>query len=85
MLFLARGAWVTGARSLAGPASGPGSNVEKLAESLFTRYLLAFEITSVLLVIAVIGAVVLAQRNRADDAALRRPDDAEPAIDVDQQ
>src|SRR5215212_6327908 len=49
----------TGAASVAGAADGPGSNVEKLARSLFTRYLLAFEITSVLLVIAVVGAVVL--------------------------
>ncbi|MFQ5665303.1 MAG: NADH-quinone oxidoreductase subunit J [Candidatus Binatia bacterium] len=36
-----------------------------LAEHLFTRYLLAFEITSVLLLVAVIGAVVLAKRKLA--------------------
>jgi NADH-quinone oxidoreductase subunit J len=54
--------WATGAKSLAGPAGGPGSNVEKLARSLFTTYLLPFEVTSVLLVIAVVGAVVLARR-----------------------
>jgi len=41
----------------------PGrSNVEQLAETIFTRYLLAFEMTSVLLVIAVVGAVVLARK-----------------------
>jgi NADH-quinone oxidoreductase subunit J len=41
----------------------PGvDNVRQLAEVVFTRYLFAFEITSVLLVIAVIGAVVLARR-----------------------
>ena len=94
VLFLARGHWATGFTSAAGPASGPGSNVEKLARSLFTRYLFAFEITSVLLVIAVIGAVVLAQRNRADDAALHpgpaataAPDDADGVdapVEVDQ-
>jgi len=38
------------------------SNVEQLAEVIFTRYLLAFEVTSVLLVIAVVGAVVLARK-----------------------
>ncbi|MCA1692014.1 MAG: NADH-quinone oxidoreductase subunit J, partial [Actinobacteria bacterium] len=54
--------WVTGAPSSTGQASGPGSNIEKLANVLFTRYLLAFEVTSVLLVIAVVGAVVLARR-----------------------
>jgi NADH-quinone oxidoreductase subunit J len=63
LLLLARGTdWATGARSVAGPASGAGGNVEKLARSIFDRYLLAFEVTSVLLVIAVIGAVVLARR-----------------------
>lgn len=63
LVLLTRGtAWVTGAQSVAAPASGPGTNVEKLATTLFTKYLLAFEITSVLLVIAVVGAVVLARR-----------------------
>ena len=37
-------------------------NVRKLGEALFTDYLFAFEITSVLLVIAVVAAVVLARR-----------------------
>ena len=63
IFLLARTAWVSGAESVAGAADGPGSNVEKLASSLFTRYLLAFEFTSVLLVIAVVGAVVLARHS----------------------
>ncbi len=63
VLLLARTTWVSGAASVAGPLSGEGSNVEKLARTLFTRYLLAFEATSVLLVIAVVGAVVLARRS----------------------
>ena len=63
VLLLARTTWVSGAMSVAGPLSGEGSNVEKLARSLFTRYILAFEATSVLLVIAVVGAVALARRS----------------------
>jgi NADH-quinone oxidoreductase subunit J len=63
VFVLARTAWVSGAHSVAGAANGPGSNIEKLADSLFTRYLLAFEMTSVLLVIAVVGAVVLARHS----------------------
>jgi len=63
ILLLARNAWVSGAHSVAGPASGEGTNIEKLARALFTRYLLAFESTSVLLVIAVVGAVVLARHS----------------------
>lgn len=63
IVLLSRGDdWATGARSVAGPATGEGSNVERLAESIFTRYLFAFEITSVLLVIAVVGAVTLVRR-----------------------
>ena len=54
--------WATGTMSSGGAADGPGSNVEKLGRSLFSTYLLPFEVTSVLLVIAVVGAVVLARR-----------------------
>ncbi len=63
VLLLARTDWSTGASSVTGAASGPGSNVEKVATALFTRYLLPFEVTSILLVIAVIGAVVLSRRS----------------------
>ena len=38
--------------------------IAPVAELLFTEHLLAFEITSVLLLIAVVGAVVLAKRGR---------------------
>ncbi len=63
LAFLARvNDWVTGTPSTAGPLNGPGENIAKLGQSIFTRYLFPFEITSVLLVIAVIGAVVLARR-----------------------
>jgi NADH-quinone oxidoreductase subunit J len=64
IILLTRGTdWVSGASSVAGKARGTGeTNVETLARSIFTRYLLAFEVTSVLLVIAVVGAVVLARR-----------------------
>jgi NADH-quinone oxidoreductase subunit J len=54
--------WSTGVHSGAGQLSGTGDNVTKLGQSIFTRYLLPFEVTSVLLVIAVVGAVVLARR-----------------------
>lgn len=43
------------------------ADIDQLGESLFTDYLFAFEITSVLLVIAVVGAVVMARKvKRAD-------------------
>lgn len=65
VLLLARVHWPTGAPAVAGSSLGAGSNVAKLGRSIFTTYLLPFEVTSVLLVIAVIGAVVLARRPRA--------------------
>jgi NADH-quinone oxidoreductase subunit J len=56
--------WVTGAHSTRG-ALGPvdTGNVETLAKSLFTDFVWAFEMTAVLLVIAVVGSVVLARRS----------------------
>jgi uncharacterized membrane protein YoaK (UPF0700 family) len=47
-----------------GPLSAPRSgNVHQLAVSLFTDYVWAFEMTAVLLVIAVVGGVALARRS----------------------
>ena len=74
------GDWVTGAPAVAGQASGEGTNVEKLAESIFTRYMFAFEVTSVLLIIAVVGAVVLVRRPPPPVA--ERDDEGEPVSAV---
>jgi NADH-quinone oxidoreductase subunit J len=53
----------TGASAGRGSATeGDVVNVERVARSLFTDFLWPFEITSALLVIAVVGAVVLARR-----------------------
>ncbi len=42
-------------------------DVNRLGESLFTDYVFAFEITSILLVIAVVGAILLARRSPGDE------------------
>lgn len=57
--------WATGQRSALAPLDDDtrSGNVRRLAETLFTDYLWAFEITAVLLVIAVVGGVVLARRS----------------------
>ena len=68
LVFLGGAQWASGATAVAGPSDGTGSNVETLARSLFTRYLYAFELTSVLLVIAVVGAVLLSKRQPAPSA-----------------
>jgi NADH-quinone oxidoreductase subunit J len=53
---------VTKATLTAGKEMAPGlGNTESIARSLFTDYLLPFEATSVLLLVAIVGAVVLAK------------------------
>jgi NADH-quinone oxidoreductase subunit J len=47
--------------SASGAVPGQGS-VQAIAEALFTDYLLPFELTAVLLLVAMIGAVVLARK-----------------------
>jgi NADH-quinone oxidoreductase subunit J len=44
------------------PASGGPGNVERVADLLFSQYLLPFEIASVLLLAAVVGSVVMAKK-----------------------
>lgn len=62
VILLGKAEWATGAPTGSGSLSPDTPNVEQLARSIFTDYLLAFEATSVLLVIAVVAAVVLARR-----------------------
>jgi NADH-quinone oxidoreductase subunit J len=82
VLVLANWDWkATGQKSVGGPASGPGSNVEKLADSIFQQYLLPFEATSLLLVIAVVAAVILARRPNFEDELLEESE-GELAIEV---
>jgi NADH-quinone oxidoreductase subunit J len=67
---MARSHWVTGALSVStkGRALATGSqNVKQLGTAIFTTYLFAFEATAALLIIAVVGAVMLARRERVAD------------------
>ena len=83
-MFLVRGTTVaTGASSVRGAAlSGDEGNVERIARSLFTDFIWPFEITSVLLVIAVVGAIVLVRETRASG---RPGDEAEQAEEQSEQ
>jgi NADH-quinone oxidoreductase subunit J len=65
--MLGHAKWVTGATATSTggvPTQGGSANIEELGRSVFTTYLYAFEITSALLIIAVVGAVMLARRER---------------------
>ena len=70
---------ITGKPSTAARNKKAVPNVTQLAELLFTRYLWAFEITSVLLLIGVVGAVALA-RHRRDAFVDDGPADEIPAL-----
>ena len=49
----------------AAPPDGLVGNTERVATALYTVYLLPFEIASILLLVAIVGAVVLAKKRTA--------------------
>jgi NADH-quinone oxidoreductase subunit J len=65
--------WTTGAPHVAGSNTG-ASDVVLLGRSVYTTYLFPFEATAALLVIAVVGAVVLARRPPATTNAVEEID-----------
>lgn len=54
-----------GSERLPVPPAGGGGALERLSTTLFTDYLFPFEVTSVILLVALVGAIVLA-RSEAD-------------------
>ena len=68
--FLASVVYVSASGTLAadqGRVPGDGA-VQAIGEALFTQYLLPFELASVLLLVAMIGAVVLARKPMSEEA-----------------
>lgn len=53
--------------AVAEQTADPDSNIRQLARSIFGDYVVAFEITSILLVVAVVGTVLLTRRSRRSD------------------
>lgn len=77
--FAAR--WAVGAPSVAGKSQNqPGGDVAALGRSVFTTYLFPFEATAALLVIAVVGAVVLARRSRDETEVVDDDDEVGPSV-----
>jgi NADH-quinone oxidoreductase subunit J len=75
VLVLAGHEWATGAKTGHGvPIHGGkfGDNIERVARVLFTDFLWPFQLTAALLVVAVVGAIVLARRSG------QRPDELSP-------
>tara|TARA_Y100001968_G_scaffold321009_1_gene354770 strand:+ start:993 stop:1595 length:603 start_codon:yes stop_codon:yes gene_type:complete len=63
LLFLLVRVDITTPWNLPGPSSIGELSTERIGEHLFTDYLLPFELASVLLLMAMIGAIVLARRD----------------------
>ena len=64
-LLLGRG-WASGPASDAAPMAQ--GNVEAVGLALYSRYLFPFEITSMVLLVAMVGAIVIARGRRAPGA-----------------
>jgi NADH-quinone oxidoreductase subunit J len=89
-LLLVAGVWQAGGLELAS-ADGTAttklgqSNIEAIGALLYGRYIFLFEVAGIILLVAMIGAIVLTHRQRAEGARghqdigkqiARRPDDA---------
>ena len=79
----------TGEHSVTGPLD-KANDLQAIGEALFTKYVFAFEITSLLLTIAVVGAVVLSRKPKGDPIDLDEFPQPEPepepaeTVEVDQ-
>jgi NADH-quinone oxidoreductase subunit J len=78
LLFVVLKGTITGAPSQGAAVIKGGSDVNQISRLLFTTYLYPFEITSVLLIIGVVGAVLLARRRADQDIEV----DADEAVDT---
>ncbi len=71
------GNWSSGQHSVSGSLVGNGENIQNLGQSIYTRYLLPFEMTSALLVIAVVATVVLARHQQRVPSELTKAEQEE--------
>ena len=70
---------------LVGPNSEEGGNPRAVGIELFTDYVWPFEVTSLLLVVAAIGAIVLGKRHEDPDDLTERPVEVADADDAARQ
>jgi len=60
--FLRKGAGALRLAQPPAPTAVTAGNTERLADALFSEYLLPFEIASILLLVAIVGSVVMAKK-----------------------
>ena len=85
MWFVVKSGFFPDAGQVGVMAELPGTfgSVEEIAMVLFTRYLYPFELTSILILAAIVGAVVMAKRERNGSAPSAPSKGQEPANTVD--
>jgi len=76
-LLVFAGAWLVAGRWVPGPGSmsppSEAGNTQALGHLLYTRYLFPFEITSIILLVAMVGAVVIARGRVPTPRVIARP------------
>lgn len=79
MLFVVRGSYFQGSveTGLMSSQTDNFGSVESVAELLFTTYLYPFELTSILLLTAIVGAVVIARKPSNEDPVETFPFDSD--------
>jgi len=75
--WLIAGRWVPGPGSMTPPSES--GNTQALGQLLYTRYLFPFEITSIILLVAMVGAVVIARGRVPTPRVIARPGSTMPA------
>jgi len=65
---------LSGVEAVGLSAANADGNVQAIANSIFTRYVFAFEVTSALLIAAAVGAMILAHIERPKDQKVAQPD-----------
>ena len=65
-LSVSSGLQVAGQESADGSVAGHDANINQLADNLFSDQVFAFELTSVLLIVAVAGTVILTRREKRE-------------------
>ncbi|BAS27667.1 NADH-quinone oxidoreductase subunit J family protein [Limnochorda pilosa] len=73
LLVYRQGAWP------AEPPAASGANLGTVGNLLFSEYAIPFEIASVVLLVALIGAVALSRRDEAETPPVPAPHDGSPA------
>ncbi|MEK7799097.1 MAG: NADH-quinone oxidoreductase subunit J, partial [Acidobacteriota bacterium] len=62
ILYVYARAPLASARPMGGPPADPAGNLQSIGQALYRDFVLPFEIASVLLLVAMIGAIVLARQ-----------------------